>query len=546
MSYQLYFNIALIILSVALTVLLIVRSRQAKRQLAVIKKMKLDDYFDFLFTNSSDGSIVEVAKRLSDLLINSFDCQYIVFIRKKRGAFDLNYYHGIRSFNKTDFHLDHNSKLEELFCKNFRPQPIEILEKFLPDGFKQKLARFGIDLFFPVFWRENLYGVYFIKSTPDIKSTTFDLMIASMAQSLSAAYHIKWHESKQDNLQQKIKTADSFKAKTTEGDQEVLRILNLVRHKRTETVIPKIIEAFKEITAIDEVVLIQQIKEDNIFKLSIRNDFKCNLNLDDMAVFNELYRLTANQPIVNLDQLKSDNKITEKYLDTLKSNGVRILAGMNLTKNGRALVGLPVSPKHGKIQEYLTLFNTYMPELVANAELFERFENLSYTDNLTGLANQRYFMKRLNEEINRAARYKRKLALIIFDVDELKAVNDRHGHLAGDELIARMGDILRKSIRAIDVVARYGGDEFCVIMPEADLDTVEMFMDRLLKKINNTKFNLKNAKETIDCTLSMGAAIFPDHADEVKKLIHTADMALLEAKDAGRNKFIISSPKQIS
>lgn len=508
--------------------------------------MKLSDYIDFLVTNSQDGSIVEVAKRLSDLLINSFDCKYIVFLRKKRGAFDLNYYHGIRSFNKADFHLDHNPEMEEIFRKNFQPQPISLLERFLPKRFKQKVTKFGIDYFFPVFWRDNLYGVYFIKSTPGIKSTTFDLMIASLAQSLSAAYHIKWHESKQEQLQQKIKNSDTVKTRSIEGDQEVMRILNLVKHKKTETVIPKIIEAFKEITAINEVVLIQKSGENSSQQLTIRNDFKCNLNIEDISVFNELFRQIGEKNIIGLEQISTGDSATEKYINSLKSNGVRTLAAMKLSKNGHALLGLPVNRHQGKIEEYLTLFNTYMPDLVANAAMIERFENLSYTDNLTGLANQRYFMKRLSEEMSRAARYGRKLALIIFDVDELKAVNDRFGHLAGDELIARMGDILRKSIRAIDVVARYGGDEFCVIMPEADYGTAEKFMTRLLNKINNTKFKLKNAKEPIDCTLSMGAAIYPDHAEEVKQLIHTADMALLAAKEAGRNNFVISTQKQIS
>ena len=546
MSYQLYFNIALIILSATLAVLLFVRSRQAKKQLSVIRNMKLDDYIDFLVTNSQDGSIVEVAKRLSDLLINSFKCKYIIFLRKKRGAFDLNYYHGIRSFNKADFHLDHNPELEDLFRKDFQPQPIETLEPYLPGRFKQKLVKFGLDLFFPIFWRENLYGIYFIKSTPEIKSTTFDLMIASVAQSLSAAYHIKWHESKNENLQQKLKSADVIKTKTTEGDQEVLKILNLIKHKKTETVIPKIIEAFKEITAVNQLVMIQETNEDSRTELTIRNDFKCDLNIEDKALFEELFNRVNELKIVSLDQLELDSAAGKKYLNNLKSNGVRTMASINLGDSNRALLGLPVHRKQGKIEEQLTLFNTYMPELVSNAAMIERFENLSYTDNLTGLANQRYFMKRLDEEISRAARYGRKLALIIFDVDELKAVNDRYGHLAGDELIGRVGDILRKSIRAIDVVARYGGDEFCVIMPEADLGTTEKFMTRLLHKINNSRFKLQNATESIGCTLSMGAAIYPDHASEVKTLINSADMALLEAKEAGRNKFVISSSQQIS
>jgi len=164
---------------------------------------------------------------------------------------------------------------------------------------------------------------------------------------------------------------------------------------------------------------------------------------------------------------------------------------------------------------------------------------LSYTDSLTGLANQRYFRKRLDEEINRARRYERSLALIIFDLDGLKGINDRHGHLAGDEIIREMGRILKNCIRAIDIVCRYGGDEFCVIMPEADAATCRQFMLRLQETIGASKFTVENVSEPLRCTISQGAAIFPEHADNQTDLIFNADMALLKAKNGGRNSFLI-------
>jgi two-component system cell cycle response regulator len=158
---------------------------------------------------------------------------------------------------------------------------------------------------------------------------------------------------------------------------------------------------------------------------------------------------------------------------------------------------------------------------------------------LTGLANQRYFRKRLEEEIDRAHRYNRSLALIVFDMDELKSVNDQYGHLAGDAVIRRMGPILRSSIRAIDIIARYGGDEFCVIMPEADIPTCERFMERLQCRIAETKFQLSEQGPDINCTISLGGAVYPNHADGAESLFRAADLALLRAKSRGRNQHVL-------
>lgn len=102
-----------------------------------------------------------------------------------------------------------------------------------------------------------------------------------------------------------------------------------------------------------------------------------------------------------------------------------------------------------------------------------------------------------------------------------------------------MGQILRSSIRAIDIISRYGGDEFCVIMPEADAATCQRFMERLQAKISSSKFSISNPPKELSCTISQGAAVFPEHAGDERGLTHVADMALLEAKESGRNTFLL-------
>ena len=160
---------------------------------------------------------------------------------------------------------------------------------------------------------------------------------------------------------------------------------------------------------------------------------------------------------------------------------------------------------------------------MANAESFEEVEALSYTDSLTGLANQRYFKRRLDEEIGRAARYGRSLALIIFDLDELKSVNDCYGHQAGDSVIQQMGDALKNSIRSIDVVARYGGDEFAVILVEADSTIARTISERLRSGF----------KEESAVTASVGYATY-EKGMEITDLIGQADRNLYRKKNKGQ------------
>jgi diguanylate cyclase (GGDEF)-like protein len=177
---------------------------------------------------------------------------------------------------------------------------------------------------------------------------------------------------------------------------------------------------------------------------------------------------------------------------------------------------------------------------------FKKIEELSYTDSMTGLYNYRYFYKRLGEEILRAKRFERFMALVIFDIDEFKIINDSHGHQTGDHILKQLGMLIHNSVRLIDVVSRYGGEEFCVIMPETDRDACEQFMERLRLKISQFDFRDRSGKKKLNISVSLGGAIYPTDATRIDRLIYCADMALLESKKSGRNKVSLYKPQRES
>lgn len=234
----------------------------------------------------------------------------------------------------------------------------------------------------------------------------------------------------------------------------------------------------------------------------------------------------------------NDSLVHHEELDSLKAVGISHLVPLNDTKMGRVVIGFGRDRKDFTEEELegIHSLRSLFDLVLANLGHFERIEELSYTDSMTGLYNYRYFYKRLREEVFRARRFSRQLAMVIFDIDGFKVFNDTHGHQAGDFLLEQLGALLLNSVRSIDVVSRYGGEEFCVIMPEAGSDDCKNFMERMRVKILDHEFKDKFTNDQHRITVSLGGAIYPNDAQRVDRLIYCADMALLEAKGSGRNR----------
>ena len=181
---------------------------------------------------------------------------------------------------------------------------------------------------------------------------------------------------------------------------------------------------------------------------------------------------------------------------------------------------------------------------IENALHYEEAKNLSLTDGMTNLHNYRYFTIRLKEELNRAKRNKTKVSLLILDLDHFKNYNDTLGHQAGDEALRTLGRVLKSTIRDEDVVSRYGGEEFCIILPGISKDDIYPLGERVRSIIELHQFYKERVQPEGRITVSLGGATYPDDAKDGDELVLKADQALYKAKDHGRNRLVIFSKKK--
>ncbi len=166
-------------------------------------------------------------------------------------------------------------------------------------------------------------------------------------------------------------------------------------------------------------------------------------------------------------------------------------------------------------------------------------------DALTGLLNRRRFHNELERWTLFAVRYQRNLALIFIDLDNFKLINDTHGHLAGDLYLVEVANLLTRCMRTTDIVARWGGDEFAILLPETSREAATLVANKLLHRFNTSDIDLDG--QTVRPSASIGIALYPEHTTDIDTLTMYADAAMYEAKDAGRNcwRLYSSSPQEI-
>jgi two-component system cell cycle response regulator len=172
--------------------------------------------------------------------------------------------------------------------------------------------------------------------------------------------------------------------------------------------------------------------------------------------------------------------------------------------------------------------------VMENSRLFERVQNLAIRDSLTGIFNHRHTVELLALEVERAGRYLGRVSVLMLDVDHFKRINDEHGHLAGDAVLRDVARLLKDTLRTVDSVGRYGGEEFLVLLPQTPPDEALQTAERIRQQIAQHAF--RAGRRELHVTVSVGVASLPSGEGSAEALIREADQALYRAKEQGRNR----------
>jgi diguanylate cyclase (GGDEF)-like protein len=177
---------------------------------------------------------------------------------------------------------------------------------------------------------------------------------------------------------------------------------------------------------------------------------------------------------------------------------------------------------------------------IQNANNFDRMKQLAYVDGLTGIHNRRFFEMRIVEELERAGRFQGRMSAIMVDIDHFKKLNDEFGHLLGDEILRSVSSILKQQLRKMDMVCRYGGDEFAILVPETAGENAIRVAEKLRRQVETHHFPGVPRPVTISC----GVADYPTHGITRDEVMAAADSALYTAKQAGRNRVASATLKK--
>ena len=163
---------------------------------------------------------------------------------------------------------------------------------------------------------------------------------------------------------------------------------------------------------------------------------------------------------------------------------------------------------------------------------------LAIIDGLTGLSNRRYMETHLETLVEQASARGKPIAVLVVDIDYFKAINDGHGHDAGDDVLREFAARIHQAIRSIDLACRYGGEEFVIVMPETDMAVATMVAERLRRRVAGQPFAIQEGARTLDVTISIGIAALSDASDSAAAILKRADQALYRAKRDGRNRVV--------
>ena len=257
------------------------------------------------------------------------------------------------------------------------------------------------------------------------------------------------------------------------------------------------------------------------------------------------------KPII-IKNILSDRRFAGYFKDNSRGFIPRCVLCVPVINNKKTIGVLEIMNKKGggryftkREMELLLTLVDQAAIAIERSNLYQKMANLAITDDLTKLFNMRYLYRALDIEVKRCKRYSSTFSVIFLDLDSFKLVNDRHGHLIGSKTLVEVASILVTTLRDVDIIARYGGDEFVVILPYTPFDTAVKIAERLQSDVRNHLF-LREDGLSLRITASFGVAGFPDHAKDEIELLRLSDQAMYMAKSLGKNRVVRASELPVS
>ena len=297
---------------------------------------------------------------------------------------------------------------------------------------------------------------------------------------------------------------------------------------------------FKTRFAIDEYSLLLPKQSGNNYKVVSSfgiNDLASSL-IKIHSQLNPWAQVLHNRKSVYLKDLSSDQENISQ-IGHIPQGSMQVLPLISETNHVIGILNLKRNKTDNFTEKELDQFNKIAHQItlvIDKTILFHQAKELAFSDALTSIFNRRYFDQRYEREILRARRYNRHLSVLMIDIDHFKIYNDTFGHLLGDKVLRKVALTLEKNLRRADVLCRYGGEEFVVLLPEIDLMRGAYVAEKLRTAILQEPFEGEEELPIQNLTVSIGIASFPETGDSAEVVLDRADQALYEAKNAGRNR----------